>query len=218
MNPQELYGIDDDSLLLANPLAISPQDSRADNFLRLAGMPNPEQIPLPPRLFRLALWIVNVSHEPIALWWTAKHRSLHPFLASKIKTRLRQNSQEFHSLARTIWNLLFEMHHSFPIEHDFSLYNISDRVRIEGWTRGALREFEENSQPRIGTKSRLSNNPDRPPQHEWANLQLSDIATLTIAFPRIRDFTSDITKRNIANSVPNRSTTTRTRRGFAGRP
>ena len=190
-DPQELYGIDDDSLLPANLLTISPQDPRADSLLRLAGMPDPEQIPLPPRLFRLALWIVNVSHEPIAMWWIAKQRSLHPFLVPRIKTQLRQNSQEFHLLARTIWNLLFEMHHNFPSEHDFSLYNISDRVRIEGWTRGALREFEENSQPRIGTKSRLSNNPDRPPQQEWANLQLSDIATFTIVFPRIREFSPD---------------------------
>lgn len=88
-NPQELYRTEDDSLLPANLLAISPRDPRADSFLMLAGMPNPEHIPLPRRLRQLALWIVNVSHEPIALWWAAKQRSLHPFLVSRIKIRLR---------------------------------------------------------------------------------------------------------------------------------
>ena len=202
-DPQALYGLDYDSRHPRVPgdnetlppidlLAITTQDPRADSLCRLAGMPVPEQIPLPPRLFRLALWIVKVSHEPMALWWAAKHRSLHPFLTSRIKTRLRQDSQEFHLLSRTIWNLLIEMYQTPPSEHDFSLYEISERIRVEGWTQGAIREFGESTKPRFEIKSHGGRRPKYPPTQEWAELSLSDFANITIVFPRILDIMPDI--------------------------
>ena len=65
-------------------LAIRAVDPRADRYLRLAGMPGIENIPLPPRLFQLALWIVKIAHEPVALWWAARYLSLHPFLITHV--------------------------------------------------------------------------------------------------------------------------------------
>ena len=202
-DPQKLYGLDDDSrhprvqrdnetLPPIELLAITKQDPRADSLCRLAGMPVPEQIPLPPRLFRLALWIVKVSDEPMALWWAAKQWSLHPFLTSRIKTRLRQDSQEFHLLSRTIWNLLIEMYQTPPSEHDFSLYEVGERIRGEGWTQGAIREFGESTKPRFEIKSHGGRRSKYPPTQEWAELSLSDFANITIVFPRILDIMPDI--------------------------
>ena len=202
-DPQVIYGLDDDSrhprvhgdgesLPPLDLLAITTQETHVDSLCRLAGMPAPEQIPLPPRLFRLALWIVKVSHESMALWWVAKYQSLHPFLIYKIKLRLRQDVQTFPVLARDVWNVLIEMFQTPPSEHDFSLYEISERIRVEGWTQGAIREFGESTKPRFEIKSHGGRRPKYPPTQEWAELSLSDFANITIIFPRILDISPDI--------------------------
>ena len=187
-NPQELYGTNDDSHLSVNFLSVLSQDSRSDGLLALAGMPRPEQVSLPPRLFRLALWVVKVSHEPVTLWWAARQRSLHPFLVSRIRTRLRRHRPEFHLLSRTIWNLLFEMFRDFPDEYDLSLIETRDRAEVEGWTHSVLQEFEENTRPRIKPRQHIYDRSSRPPQQGWTNLHLSDIATFIVSFPHIHDF------------------------------
>lgn len=202
-DPQQIYGLDDDSrpprmhgdnetLSSIDLLAVTTQDPRADSFCRLAGMPEPEQIPLIPRLFRLALWIVKVSHEPVALWWAAQNRSLHPFLNSRIRLRLRQDEQDFPVPAREIWNVLIEMFQTPPSENDFSLHEISERIRVEGWTQGAVREFEESTKPRFEVKSHGGHRSKYPPTQEWAELRLSDFADIAIVFPRIQDISPNI--------------------------
>ena len=161
-------------------------------FVDLRECRSQKQIPLPPRLFRLALWIVRVSHEPMALWWAAKYQSLHPFLLYRIKLRLRQDEQAFPVPAREIWNVLMEMFQAPPSEHDFSLHEISERIKVEGWTQGAVREFEESIKPRFEIKSHGGHRPKCPPTQEWAELRISDFADITIVFPRILDISPDI--------------------------
>jgi len=198
-NPQDFYGLEDDSshlsahtnnatLLPIDLLAISTQDPRSDYLNRLAGMPEPEQIPLTPRLFRLALWIVKVSHEPMTLWWAANNQSIHPFLISRVRRRLMQDRQEFPELARRIWNLLIEMFQNTSKELDSSLYEMSERIMIEGWTPGTLREFEKSTIPRSETTSHYGSNTAYPPTKEWVELQFSDIVNFTIVFPQITNF------------------------------
>ncbi len=173
-------------------LAIRAADPRADRYLRLAGMPSIENIPLPPRLFQLALWIVKIAHEPVALWWAAKDQSLHPFLIVRIEQRIRKSDQEFSGLPRSIWNLLTEVFRTTHDEIDLSLYAVDDRIKTEGWTNGVLREFERSITPRLTTESRLGRSPGRPPERDWADLRPSDIATFEVAFPHIRDIRPEI--------------------------
>lgn len=202
-DPQDEYGLDDDpprptgnrvneKLPGDDLLEIRDADPRTDGYLRLAGMPSMEHVPLPPRLFQLALWIVKVAHEPVALWWAAKHSSLHPFLLSRIEQRIRNSGEVFPRLARSTWDLLIEKFRSPPDEVDFSLYGLTERIKAEGWSTGVLREFERSITPQLKTESRFGGSPGRPPGKDWAELQLTDFADFDIGFPYILDMTFDI--------------------------
>lgn len=173
-------------------LSIRVADPRADRYLRLAGMPGIENIPLPPRLFQLALWIVKIAHEPVALWWAARYLSLHPFLIVRIEQRIRRGAQEFPGQARSIWNLLTEVFRATHDEDDLSLFAVDDRIKAEGWSNGVLREFERSIAPQLSTKSRHGRGPGRPPEREWTYLQLSEIAAIDVGFPHILDIESEI--------------------------
>ena len=202
-DPLNEYGLDDD---LPRPkgnranerppgddfLAIKAADPRTDGYLRLAGMSGLEHIPLPPRLFQLALWIVKISREPVALWWAAKYSSLHPFPLIRIEQRIRNSGEEFPRLARSIWNLLIEKFRTTPDEVDLSLYEMDERIKAEGWTNGVLREFERSVTPHLKTESRFGRSLGRPPEKDGEELRLSDIADFNVGFPHILDITSDI--------------------------
>ena len=173
-------------------LSVRASDSRSDDKLRLAGMPRLENFPLPPRLFRLALWIVKIAHEPVALWWAAQHTSLHQFLLKRIELRMRQSDEDFPSLARSIWNLLFEKFGTAFDDDDPSLFEVDRRIKIEGWTNSVLRAFERSVTPHVKTELRPSLNAGRPPEKNWAELKLSDIAKFDVGFPSINDIQSQI--------------------------
>ena len=173
-------------------IAIKAVDSRGDRYLRLAGMPSIENIPLPPRLFQLALWIVKIAHEPVALWWAAKYPSLHPFLIVRIEHRIRKNDQEFQRLARSIWNFLTEVFRTTHDEDDLALFAVDDRIKAEGWSNGVLWEFERSIAPHLKTKSLFDRSPGRPPERDWTDLRLSDIAAFNVGFPHILDIRSEI--------------------------
>ena len=156
-------------------------------------MPHPDRVPLPARLFRLALWIVKITHEPIASWWAAKHSSLHPYLLIRIEQRIRQNGDDFPSEARSIWNLLIERFRTArDDEIDGFLYDVNQRIKDEGWTSSALREIERRIAPDLKVASRPGSSSSRPPEMDWSKLQVSDIAELEVGFPHILDITSEI--------------------------
>ena len=173
-------------------LAINAVDPRTDGYLRLAGMPGLEHIPLPPRLFQLALWIVKIAHDPVALWWAARYSSLHPFLIVRIDQRIRNSGEEFPRMARSVWNLLIEKFRIIPDEVELSLYGVDRRIRAEGWTNGVLREFERSITPHLKTESRFGRSPGRPPAKDGEELRLPDIADFDVGFPHILDISSDI--------------------------
>lgn len=173
-------------------LAINAVDPRTDGYLRLAGMPRVEHIPLPSRLFQLVLWIVRITDDPVALWWAARCPSLHPFLLERIERRIRNGSQELPRLARSIWNLLIEKFRVTPDEVDLSLNQLDRRIIVEGWSNGVLREFERSITPHLKTESPFGRRPGRPPEKDWAELRPADIADFDVGFPYILDITSDI--------------------------
>ena len=200
---QSYYGLTDDPPLPqesryqpAPPVDdfLSPRasDPRTDGKLRLAGMPRLEDKSLPPRLFQLALWIVKIAHEPVALWWAAKHTSLHPTLLKRIEHRIGHGVEDFPCLARSIWNLLFEKFNNTPDDGDSSLFEVNRRIKAEGWTNGVLRAFERSVTPHFKIESRSRLGVVRPPKEDWTELVLSDIANFDVDFPYICDIQSDI--------------------------
>ena len=160
-----------------------------EGYVDLAEMPSQEHIALPDRLAQLVLWIAKVAHEPVVPWWAAKHTQLHPLLLHRIEQRIRQNSADFPPLARSIWRLLFEKFRNVPDDDSpGSLFKVKQLIAAEGWTNGVLREFERSVVPYLKTESHAG----RPPQSDWAELELSDIAEFQIGFPLVIDIGSDV--------------------------
>ena len=98
-------------------------------FTRLAGRGHQFIAPLPPRLARLADWIVKIAHEPVALWWAAKYPALHPDLLEQIEWRIRQVNDETIRPARPVWRLLIEKFQMVPEDGiDSSWYETRERI------------------------------------------------------------------------------------------
>ena len=174
-------------------LSLRATDPHRSDHLRLAGMPHPAKVPLQARLFRLALWIVKIAHEPVALWWASRHSSLHPFLVIRIEQHIQHKGHDFPQVARSIWHLLNEKFRTIQDDDfDRSLYEVNQRIKDEGWTNGALRAFERSVTPYLKTESRSGLSVDRPPEKDWPELGLSDIADFDVGFPYISDIQSDI--------------------------
>lgn len=203
-DPLDKYGLDDDPpRLIGNRdnerppgddfLGIRAVDPRTDRDLRLAGKPGMERIPLPPRLFQLARWIIKVAHEPVALWWAARYEKPHPTLVSQIKWRLTIDRDSFPPLARSVWRLLFEKYRNSPDDNSSgSLYKVKRRIKAEGWTNDVLREFERNTYPFLEIESLPGSRFNHPPKGDWDELMLSDIAVFQVGFPRVIDIGSDV--------------------------
>ena len=164
-----------------------------EGYVDLAEMPHQKDIALPDRLSQLGFWIAKVAHEPVVLWWAAKHKRPHPILIDRIERRIRQNSADFPPLARSIWRLLFEKFGNVPDDNSpGSLFKVKQLIAAEGWTNGVLREFERSASPFLKSESRPVSRLGRPPQSDWPELKLSDIAGFQIGFPRVIDIGSDV--------------------------
>ena len=189
------YSLDDDP---PRPLATwTPTGPPGDDLLslrstehptnastRLAGIGRQHVPPLPARLVHLAEWIVKIAHEPVAPWWAAKYPTLHPYLLDRIEWRVGQSSDETIYSARPVWRLLIER---FKIASDddrdlHRLYKTLERIKIEGWTNGALRAFERYSAPYLKIKPPLGIDGSRPPDGDWTGIHWNQIARFEVVF------------------------------------
>ena len=162
-------------------LSLSPTDRYTNYFTRLATGSRRWADPLPSRLSHLAQWIVKVAHDPIAPWWAAKYSNLHPRLLDKIERRVERAGDELPSLARLTWRLLIEKFHTTP--DDPRLLGISTfrRIEAEGWTNGALREFERRIAPYLKVDGYYIA-PYQPPNREWSQLHLDSFIHFGVSF------------------------------------
>ena len=162
-------------------LSLNPTDRHTDYFTRLATGSRRWADPLPSRLFHLAQWIVKVAHDPVSPWWAAKYSNLHPRLLDKIERRVERAGDELPSLARLTWRLLIEKFHTTP--DDPRLLGISTfrRIEAEGWTNGALREFERLIAPYLKVDGHYIA-PYQPPDKEWSQLCLDSFIHFGVSF------------------------------------
>ena len=169
-------------------LALRSTEHPTNASTRLAGISRQHVAPLPSRLVHLAEWIVKIAHEPVAPWWAAKYASFHPYLLDRIQWRVGQANDETIRPARPIWRLLIE---KFQIasddDHDLhSLYETLERIKIEGWTNGALRAFERSSAPYLKIEPPFGIDDSRPPDGDWAGIRRNQVARFEVAFPGVR--------------------------------
>ncbi len=206
-DPLQEFGLDDD---ISRPqenrsveiplgddfLSLRDTDPHKNGYMRLAGMPHYKDIPLSDRLSHVAKWIVRIAHEPVAPWWAARYVSLHTELLRGIEYRLENNRADFPSLALSTWNLLIEKFRATP-DHSsvLSWYEASKRIDAEGWTNSVLRAFERSVTPHLTTEPSFGHySSTRPPEKDWSELQLTDLAQFDVIFPKIHDKISRVTE------------------------
>ena len=162
-------------------LSLSPTDRHTNYFTRLATGGRRWADPLPSRLSHLAQWIVKVAHDPVTPWWAAKYSNLPPRLLDKIEWRVERAGDELPSLAQLTWRLLIEKFHTTP--DDPRLFGISTfrRIEAEGWTNGALREFERLIAPYLKVDGHYIA-PYQPPDKEWSQLCLDSFIHFGVSF------------------------------------
>ncbi len=198
-DPLDEYSLDDDpprppsdwretGRLGDDLLSLRSAERPTNTSMRLAGTDRQFIAPLSPRLAHLADWIVKIAHEPVALWWAAKGASFHPYLLDRIEWRVGQVDDETIRPARPIWRLLIE---KFQVasddDHDLhSLYEALDRTKVEGWTNGVLRAFEQSSAPYLKIEPPFGIDGSRPPDGDWAGIHWNQVARFEVVFPGVR--------------------------------
>ena len=167
-------------------LALKPTDRRINDDTRLAKNSRQWTESLSFRLFDLIQWIAKIVHEPVVPWWAARYSSLHPKLLDEIEWRVERAGDDLPCLARLTWKLLIEKFHTAPDDPSglrVSWDEMRRRIETEGWTNSFLREFERNVTPYIETERPLRLDAARPPDKDWSQLNLDDIARFKVAFP-----------------------------------
>ena len=167
-------------------LSLKPTDRRINDDTRLAKNGRHWTEPLSFRLFHLARWTAKIAREPVVPWWAARYSSLHPKLLDEIEWRVERAADELPCLARLTWRLLIEKFHTAPDDpHGLRVYwdKMRRRIETEGWTNSFLREFERNVMPYIETEAPSLLDVSRPPDRDWSQLRLDDIASFEVAFP-----------------------------------
>ena len=167
-------------------LSLKPTDRRINDDTRLAKNDRHWTEPLSFRLFHLARWTAKIAREPVVPWWAARYSSLHPKLLDEIEWRVERAADELPCLARLTWRLLIEKFHTAPDDpHGLRVYwdKMRRRIETEGWTNSFLREFERNVMPYIETEAPSLLDVSRPPDRDWSQLRLDDIASFEVAFP-----------------------------------
>lgn len=157
-DPLEAYGLDDDpqrpvsnrrdfvppGIDLIAP--ISPEE-RGPNQIRLAGALADQPEPLPSRLRYLAWWISKVAYQPTAVWWAAGKTALNRRVQDLVEWSVGRNELACSPVVLKAWRLLFEALDHAPKEHRGDWYDLLPWIRLEGWTKTNLREFERVVRP-----------------------------------------------------------------------
>lgn len=169
----------DDNNLIACLLG----DKRVISGFRLSRQDNDRFAQLPPRLCHLADWIAKNAPDPVVAWWVAKQYRLHPYLVSKISTRLTlKNNMPSHG--RLVWRLILESLASKDrFEFAANGVKIQHRIAQEGWTASVLGALEQDLEPLVTINMGDRRPRIKPPSGDWSTVKLCDIAKFEAAFP-----------------------------------
>ncbi|ANH69926.1 SIR2 family protein [Mitsuaria sp. 7] len=103
---------------------------------------------LPTRLVYLGMWLINVAHQPAALWWAAWHPTLHPMVLDGIERRLAQG-EDFSPALRSRWRMTIAAMRSQRADADLRYFQIAAQAKAEGWTTALVREAVNVCRPRL---------------------------------------------------------------------
>lgn len=139
---------------------------------------------LPLRLEHLIGWIVRAMASPVAAWWVALTRRMHPRLLKLLRAELSINAG-MRPGARRIWDLILEYHEDRRgPEWDSVWADIEHRINESGWTEEAIRRFEEMAAPILRPcASQLNPYVDGFSDLSWENFLSSHVMEWRVCFP-----------------------------------
>ncbi|MDE2760608.1 MAG: SIR2 family protein [Paracoccaceae bacterium] len=179
-DPRISYGLDDGPNEQSEDdfLVWCPGDEKPTDCHSLGNQQIEIYKSIPRRLFYILTWIVKSFESPVMVWWVGRQFGLHPRLIYQFELKLSRD-KSLHENARRVWNLILEVQRGRQrilslVDHRWD--NLESRISIEGWTKGALREFRAIYQPHI----ELHGNP-QPPSKEWEDIGLGDIGQFRVS-------------------------------------
>lgn len=176
-DPRIAYGLDDEpkKQQRENFLIWNPSDENPAQCHNLGSQQATGYEELPKRLFNILIWITKSIESPVMAWWASQQNGLHPRLINQLEREVSLN-QSLHKNARQVWNLILENQQR---HRDLNLVgnNLKNRIAMEGWTNGTIREFRKVSRPHIV----IISNP-QPPSKEWEDIELEDIGQFKVCF------------------------------------
>ncbi|MDP9412504.1 MAG: SIR2 family protein [Pseudomonadota bacterium] len=168
-DPFAVWGLDDDPI----PPPVDPENRyaereipaearnillarRSENDVSSAvGQDNPSGLiiespsALPERLRLLSIWVTQIAHEPVALWWAAGKAKLHPHLAEWLPRVLAQEPQRFTDQVRRGWRELLASQ-SYPLDpHGMAFYALEEAIKAEKWSPDFVRKLVALRSPRL---------------------------------------------------------------------
>ncbi|MEV5023467.1 SIR2 family protein [Sphingobium sp. LMA1-1-1.1] len=194
IDPQDLYGLDDDPLRPSpnerrlvpdnahNPLAWQKGDGFQPERVTLQGGSSLWQFPLPDRLHHLARWFGTQSHEPAALWWAAGSHRLNSHLLWFVSNRVRnRHGKDMPTIAQLIWSLHLEaLDLTSEEERSDRWFEFEALLKKSGWTPAVARFFERCVTPYVQV-ARPFMSPPRPPLEDWDKLRIREVVDLKVA-------------------------------------
>lgn len=193
-DPALEYGLDDDpprpsdgdkefNWVYDHILEWRRSDTNPSAFHRLGSRQVAGSESMPPRLFHLCNWITKHLNSPIAAWWVARQRGLHPRLMSSIQRELQRNV-ELNSDARRVWSLIIKYQSdSRNFQWESGWYDVKKRIKNEGWTPAVLRYFEEVTEPILSLEQPTGIKASKPPFGSWEETTTESIPHWTVKFP-----------------------------------
>ncbi|WP_146618804.1 SIR2 family protein [Rhodoplanes elegans] len=113
------------------------------------GNPHEFHTELSRRLEDIALWLRQVAHHPVALWWAAHQDGLHPRVIDSIERALQHDVKRFPHAVLHGWRMLLSAWADQRLESDTERYRIAHRATQEGWSLSLVRELCGLYRPKI---------------------------------------------------------------------
>ncbi len=188
-DPLTAYGLDDDLLDISeddrkqgvsndNLLVWRNEDDNPHDFHRLGGPFGT----IPKRLSHLVTWIGKSIDSPVLAWWAIRQSGLHPRLLQQFEWQV-EHSKDLDQRARHIWNLILEHHRdSRNSQWNGAWFDLTNRVKADGWTASVLREFRRVTTPRLEIKPPYGLRQSRPPSVSWEKINFEDLGQFEVVF------------------------------------
>lgn len=106
-----------------------------------------------PRLAHLAQWITRVSHDPNAVRWAARQRSLPSIIRSRVKHLLLNEPGTFSPSVRTAWHRLLTRWEERNSDPDIEVFSVARKAEAEGWTLPVVQAYVDLFRPSLSVRA-----------------------------------------------------------------